>query len=339
MAVILKQVDWMKQEKRKVLITGINGSGASYLAEYIADNVENVEINGTYRQQGNFDNILHLIEKISLHLHHCDLLDQKEIEKTIWKVKPDLIFHIASYANVRKAWDNIPFVMHNNVMSTTFLLEAIHKSKLSPKVLICSTPEVYGQVDPKNIPIDENCPINPNNPYGVSKYAQESLAYSYFMGFQMPVVITRMSTYINPRRSDLFATAFAMQVARIEAGLQVELVHGNLESTRTILDPRDCASAYWLALEKGIPGEVYNIGGDKIVTVGELLDVLKQKAKCPIPSRLDPNLLRPSDTTLQVINSKKFVEQTGWKQQYTFEESVEYLLDHCRRSVLNSSKT
>lgn len=316
--------------EKKVLITGINGSGASYLAEYILNNIKNVELHGTFRKSS-FSNINDITNLIGL--HQCDLLDPIAVTNLIEKVRPDFIFHIASYANVRKAWDNIPFVIYNNVMSTTFLLDAIHKSKLSPKIQICSTPEVYGQVDPKNIPIDENCPINPNNPYGVSKFAQESLAFSYFMGFGLPVVITRMSTYINPRRQDLFATAFAMQVARIEANLQDELLHGNLESTRTILDPRDCASAYWVALEKCLPGEAYNIGGDKIVTIGEFLDILKQKANCRIPSRTDPDLLRPSDTTLQIINSQKFVNQTGWKPKYTFEESVEYLLEHCRKAI------
>ncbi len=316
--------------KRKILITGINGSGASYLAEYIIHNIANTEIYGTFRKD-NLSNISHI--RNHLCLFRCDLLDIKAVTNTIKIIRPDMIFHIASYADVRKTWDNIPFVIHNNVVGTANLLDVIHKSKLKPKIMICSTPEVYGQVDPKNIPIDENCPINPNNPYGVSKYAQEALAYSYFTGFQLPVVITRMSTYINPRRQDLFATAFAMQVARIEAGLQEELVHGNLDSTRTMLDARDCARAYWLALEKCIPGERYNIGGNKVVTVGEFLDILKQKAKCHIQSRTDPDLLRPSDTTLQVINSQKFINQTGWNQQYTFEESIEYLLEHCRKAI------
>lgn len=327
-----------REGNKKVLITGVTGSGASYLAEYIAHNRKNAEVHGTFRSNKNISNIQKIKDEIFL--HHCDLLDQESLLKLLIFLRPDIIFHIASYANVRESWnqDKIKFVLENNIGITVNLLEAVRISGLKPLIQICSTPEVYGQVDPKNIPIDENCPINPANPYAVSKYAQESLAYCYFKAYQIPIIITRMSTYLNPRRQDLFATAFATQVAQIEAGAQKELLHGNLDSTRTILDARDCASAYWLAIQKGIPGEIYNIGGDKIVTVGEFLEILKQKAVCPIPSRLNPELLRPSDATLQVINSQKFKNQTGWKPRYTFEESVEYLLEHCRQTVRASQE-
>src|SRR3989338_9527354 len=276
----------------KVLITGISGSGASYLAEYIVSKHPGVELHGVFRSCSSRSqkNIQGITNK--LFLHDCDLDDYYATHQLIAGLKPDLIFHIASYANVRESWDKPVFTLQNNIISTANLLEAIRTAAgIHPRIQMCSTPEVYGQVDPKNIPIDESCPINPNNPYAVSKFAQESLGYSYFKGFGLPVIITRMSTYLNPRRADLFATAFAMQVARIEAGLQEGLLHGNLDSTRTILDPRDCASAYWVAINKGQPGEVYNIGGNTIVTVGDFLEILKVKALCPIPSRVDPTLL------------------------------------------------
>ncbi|OGN01829.1 MAG: hypothetical protein A3G51_02615 [Candidatus Yanofskybacteria bacterium RIFCSPLOWO2_12_FULL_43_11b] len=318
----------------KVLITGISGSGASYLAEYIVNNHPEVELHGTFRSNSSRSqkNIQEIANK--LFLHDCDLDDYTVTHQLIAGLKPDIVFHIASYANVRESWDKPVFTLQNNIISTANLLEAIRSAAgIHPRIQMCSTPEVYGQVDPKNIPIDESCPINPNNPYAVSKFAQESLGYSYFKGFGLPVIITRMSTYLNPRRADLFATAFAMQVARIEAGLQKELRHGNLDSTRTILDPRDCASAYWAAIEKGESGEVYNIGGNTVVTVGEFLEVLKIKARRTIPSIADKSLFRPADITLQIINSGKFSKQTGWQPKYSFEESVEYLLGHCRRTV------
>ena len=319
--------------KRTALITGIFGSGASYLAEYIVANHPNVELHGTFRScssrsQKNIQSI-----RNKLFLHNCNLDDYSATYRLIAGLKPDLVFHIASYADVRKSWDKAIFTLRNNIISTANLLEAIRLANIHPRVQMCSTPEVYGQVDPKNIPIDESCPINPNNPYAVSKFAQESLGYSYFKGYGLPMIITRMSTYINPRRADLFATAFAMQVARIEAGLQKELRHGNLDSTRTILDPRDCASAYWAAIDKGEPGEVYNIGGATIVTVGGFLEILKVKALCSVPSRVDENLFRPVDVTLQVINTEKFFKQTRWQPRFSFEESVEHLLNHCRQEV------
>lgn len=318
-------------DKENILITGINGSGASFLADHIIEKYSRFKIHGTTRSNSNLKNIKAVVDRVTCWTDVLENLDT--LTALLRHLKPRLIFHIASYANVRESWDRIPFVIQNNINMTTNLLEAIRLSQINARIQICSTPEVYGQVDPTNIPINENCPINPSNPYAVSKYAQESLGYSYFKGFGLPVIITRMSTYINPRRHDLFATAFAMQVARIEAGLQETLLHGNLNSTRTILDARDCASAYWAALDKGIPGQVYNIGGNQIVTVGEFLEILKKKARCPIPSEEDPSLLRPSDVTLQIIDSTKFIKQTGWKPRYAFEESVAFLLDYCRKIV------
>jgi nucleoside-diphosphate-sugar epimerase len=139
-----------------------------------------------------------------------------------------------------------------------------------------------------------------------------------------------MFTYLNPRRTDLFATAFARQVAWIERGLQQELVHGNLDSVRTIIDVRDAMRAYWVATTRGTPGEVYNIGGTQTMKVGEFLERLISMARTKIPTRCNTDLLRPADVTLQIPSSEKFMAATGWKPEYTFEDSLNDLLDHWR---------
>ena len=144
-----------------------------------------------------------------------------------------------------------------------------------------------------------------------------------------------MFAYLNPRRSDLFASSFALQVARIEAGLQEVLMHGNLDSTRTLIDVRDAMGSYWLALTKGKVGEIYNIGGKTVIKVGEFLELLKKTANCDIPSKVDPKLLRPVDITLQIPDTSKFESETGWYPKYSFEESVNHLLDFCRKKIQN----
>ena len=149
---------------------------------------------------------------------------------------------------------------------------------------------------------------------------------------------TRMFAYLNPRRGDLFATAFARQVARIELGLQDEMVHGNLDSVRTLIDVRDAMRAYWVAAEKCRPGEAYNIGGTTVMKVGEFLDRLVAKAKVPIKRRVDPALLRPADVTLQIPDVSKFQNETGWKAEFTFEQSLDLLLDHCRREAARAGQ-
>ena len=319
----------------RVLITGVNGSGGSYLAEYIQLNKPGVEIHGLsrWRSTGSTDNLATI--KDSVKIHECDLTDLSSILFALEKSRPDIIFHLASHANVRASFDTPISVIHNNVLGTTNLLEAIRISGLRPVFQMCSTSEVYGQVSADEVPINESAPLRPASPYAVSKVAQDLLSQTYYLAYGLPVVRTRMFAYLNPRRSDLFATSFAMQVAKIEAGLQEELVHGNLESVRTILDVRDAMRAYWEAAILCSPGEVYNIGGNKTLTVGDFLDLLKQKSKVEIRSRLGTELLRPSDVTLQIPSTEKFAEKTGWKARYSFEQSITLLLDHCRKVVSN----
>jgi len=323
----------MSKNFKKVLITGIAGSGGSYLAEYIVDNHPQVEVHGIARWHSTTGsaNLAAITDKIKL--HECDLNDLSSVVFALQEAKPDGIFHLAAHANVRASFITPLSVLQNNIMSTANLFEAIRLAGIDPYIQLCSTSEVYGQVDPKNVPIKEDCPINPASPYAVSKVTQDLLGQSYYLSYGMKIIRTRMFAYLNPRRADLFATSFAMQVARIEADLQKGLLHGNLDSVRTIIDVRDAMESYWVALLEGEPGETYNIGGPKTITVGEFLELLKAKAKCEIPSRLDPALLRPADVTLQIPDVSKFQNKTGWRPKYSFQESVEFLLEHCRREV------
>lgn len=322
-----------KEDNKKILITGINGSGASYLAEYVIDNHPNCQVHGITRwhSTSTSKNLSKIKEKVFV--HECDLNDFGSILNVLKAVDPDYIFHIASHANVKTSFIYPLAVLQNNIMGTANLFEAIRAAGINPRIQLCSTSEVYGQVDPKNVPIREDCPMNPISPYAVSKTTQDHLGNLYFKGYGMSVIRTRMFAYLNPRRNDLFMTAFAMQIARIEAGLQKELLHGNLDSIRSLIDVRDAMEAYWIAIEKCVPGEAYNIGGATHMTVGEFLEILKQSATCPIPSKLNLDLLRPADVTLQIPDTTKFTAQTGWKHRYTLKESVNFLLEHCRKTI------
>lgn len=328
----------MAQNLRRVLITGISGSGGSYLAEYIVRYHPETEVHGILRWHSTsaLENLSEIQDRVKL--HECDLNDLGSVVAALKRARPDAIFHLASHANVRASFTYPHAVLSNNILGTCNLFEAIRLLEMDPILQLCSTSEVYGQVDPKNVPIKEDCPIRPSSPYAVSKTAQDLLGFTYFRSYKMKIIRTRMFTYINPRRSDLFATSFARQVARIEAGLQKELVHGNLDSIRTMIDVRDAMEAYWLAVFHCEPGEVYNIGGETTISVGDFLELLKKNCRVPIPSRVDPNLIRPADVTLQIPCVEKFRKATGWRPKYSFEESVQYLLDYWRQKVQNEAK-
>ena len=323
---------------KRVLITGVSGSGGSYLAEYIVKNHPEVEVHGAGRWHSttSTDNLAAIRSKIVM--HECDLMDFSSILRMLEKSRPDAIFHLAAHANVRASFETPLSVMNNNVMGTANLFEAIRAAKLDLLIQLCSTSEVYGIVDPKHVPIDEDTPMRPTSPYAVSKATQDLLGYSYFKAYKMRIIRTRMFTYLNPRRTDLFATSFARQVVRIEAGLQKELVHGNLDSIRTIIDVRDAMRAYWEALMYCEPGEAYNIGGTTTMSVGDFLEALVSLAKKPIPTRKDPALLRPSDVTLQIPDTRKFRKVTGWKPEFTFKESMAHLIEYWRNEIAKEIK-
>jgi len=318
---------------QSVLITGVSGSAGSYLAEYIVHNHPSVKLFGTSRWHSTTttSNLSEISDSISM--YECDLSDMGSIIRVLATVQPDVIFHLASYANVRTSFDTPVSVVENNIMGTINLLEAVRLSKVDPIIQISSTSEVYGQVDQKHIPIDEDAPLLPASPYAVSKVCQDLLARSYFVSYGMRIIRTRMFAYLNPRRTDLFATSFARQVARVEIGLQEQIEHGNLDSVRTLLDVRDAVRAYWKAVQYCTFGETYNVGSTKTNTVGQVLEQLIEISGKKIKTRLDEKLLRPADVTLQVPNVEKFVTVTGWQPKYNLDNSLRVLLEFARKEV------
>jgi len=315
-----------------ICITGISGSGGSYLAEYILENHPNIKVTGFTRwhSTSRMDNIEHIKDKIDV--YECDLLDVSSIIRVLEKVYPSRIFHLAAYANVKKCFDTPLAVVNNNIMGTANLLEAVRISCPDSIIQVCSTSEVYG--NPLTIPITEDHPLQPVNPYAVSKLAQEKLAYAYHKSWGLKVIITRMFAYINPRRHDLFATAFAMQLARLERGETDKIRHGNLDSIRTLIDVRDAMETYWIACDRCKYGEAYNIGGNDTISVGRFLDKLKDHSILPITKPIececDSALLRPIDVTRQVPDCSKFQKVTNWTPKYTLEDSIKFLLEYCR---------
>lgn len=320
---------------KTALITGIMGSGASYMAEYIADNHPEVKIHGISRWHSTSStnrNLRYVKDRIE-QLHECDLTDLGRTIEVLDEIKPDAIFHLASHSNVNTSFKYPLSVLQNNVMSTANLLEALRILKQKPLVIMCSTSEVYGLVKPEDCPIKETQPIQPSNPYAVSKLTQDALSYAYYLSFGIPVIRTRAFTYWNARRHDLYATSFARQVAKIELGFQKELVHGNLDSIRTMINVKDNMEAYWFVAERGNVGDVYNVGGTTVISIGDFLELLKKNAKCNIPTRMDKNLLRPVDIVLQIPDVTKLKTDTGWAPRYTFDETLTGFLKEIREDV------
>jgi GDP-mannose 4,6-dehydratase len=317
----------------RVLITGITGMVGSHLAEYILANQAGAHVYGLVRWRSPLDNIAHIQDSISL--LHAELRDLNAMVALLRKVEPERIFHLAAQSYVSDSFDAPADTLHTNVIGTLNLMDAVRITKIDPLIHICSSSEVYGQVTKEELPIRETNPFRPASPYAVSKVGEDMIALQYFLSYGIKTVRTRMFTHTGPRRGDVFAeSAFAKQIAEIEAGIRPNPMKvGNLESVRTFADVRDAVRAYWLLLEKCPAGEVYNIGGNRTMSVGGMLDILKSMAACKITHEVDPHLLRPSDVTLQIPDISKFHMATGWQPEIPLEKTLADLLDYHRQRI------
>ena len=313
---------------KKCLITGITGSGGSYLAEHILSKDNKIKIFGIYRSIGNKN----LLKNKRIKLFKCDLCNFNKTQKIIKKINPSVIFHLASTANVKDSFNSPRKTIENNNAITLNLLEVIRINKINPLIIICSTSEVYGKINKKDVPIKETKNIGPVNPYSASKAFQDLLSQIYSECYGIKIIITRMFSYTNARKNYLFQTSFAKQIADIEKGKKKILTHGNLNSVRNIIDITDAMEAYWLAAKRGRIGKIYNISGKKVISVGNYLKELKKLSNVKIKSKIDKKLLRPVDVTLQIADTKKFIKDTRWSPKISFEESMKKLLNECRNS-------
>jgi len=317
----------------RVLITGITGFAGSHLADYILQNHPGAEVHGLVRWRSRLENILHLKDKIKL--NEADLKDIVSLKKCLEEVKPDRIFHLAAQSFVPTSWRCPAETFTINAVGQINLFEAVLSLKLSPEIHVAGSSEEYGLAFPDEMPMKETSPLRPLSPYAVSKVAQDFLAYQYFKSYGLKTVRTRGFNHTGPRRGEVFiCSSFAKQIAEIEKKKRKSVISvGNLEAKRDFTDVRDTVRAYWLSLEKGKVGEVYNIGSGKSFSMKEVLDMLLSMASINIKVEVDPARLRPSDVPVLISDCTKFTQLTGWKPKIPFQQSLQDLLDYWRERV------
>ena len=317
----------------RVLITGITGFAGSHLADYLLAEHPDVEIFGTWRWRSRTENIEHLEGRIQL--IECDLKDATAVRQTLSNVRPERIFHLAAQSYVPASWQAPAETLNNNIISQTNVFEAMRSLDLDARIQIAGSSEEYGLVHPDEVPIKETNPLRPLSPYAVSKVAQDLLAYQYFRSYGLAAIRTRGFNHTGPRRGEVFVTSnFAKQIASIEAGLRKPVIRvGNLSAQRDFTDVRDTVRAYWLALEKGKSGEVYNLASGRAVTIAELLDMLLEHTDAKVEIEVDPDRLRPSDVEILLGDSSKFRDDTGWIPEIPLTQTVEDLLNYWRERL------
>jgi GDP-4-dehydro-6-deoxy-D-mannose reductase len=251
------------------------------------------------------------------------------------KVRPDYIFHLAAQAIVQKALADPEATLVNNLIGSLHVLQAMRELELPATLLMIGSSEEYGHVHPEDLPVDEDTPFRPENPYAVSKISQDMLALQYYLAYKLRIIRVRPFNHIGPGQSEHFVTsAFAHQIAMIEAGLQEPVVRvGNLSAERDFTDVRDMVCAYHMAITEGEPGEVYNLGSGRSVSIQRILDTLLELSTVPVKIERDPKRLRPADVPRIVCDPTRFRTLTGWQAEVPLRRSLADILDYWRDRV------
>ena len=307
----------------------------SHMADFLLTK-NDCQIFGLKRVNSQLRNIHHIQDRITL--IDGDLTDETSLIRVLEISKPDQIYHFAALSWVSPSWSMPSAYMQVNAIGTINLFEAMRRTDCRARLLVSCTPEEYGDVPKELIPITEDTRLSPVNPYAASKVAQDAVCQTYFASYGFEVIRTRAFNHEGPRRDIHGALAsFAYEIARIEKGLQPPLMKriGNLKAKRNFTDVRDMVKAYNLAMEKGIPGELYLIGSQNIYTIEECLGMLisLSSMKDKIRYEVNPEFVRPTELNLLVGKFDKFEKLTGWKPQISFEKTLKDILDYWREFV------
>ncbi|GMK43321.1 GDP-mannose 4,6-dehydratase [Paenibacillus glycanilyticus] len=315
----------------KALITGITGFVGSHLAEHLLG--EGIEVTGTMRSHSSLRHIRHLLPDMCL--YECELMDAQAVERMMADIRPDLIFHLAAQSFVPLSWESPAETMTNNIVGQVHLLEAVRKLGLASKVLIACSSEEYGHVEEDEVPVKETNPLRPISPYAVSKIAQDYLGYQYFKTYGQHIIRTRTFNHHGPRRGEQFVSSnFAKQIAEIEKGLKPPVLYvGNVDAKRDFTDVRDVVRAYRMAMDNCEAGEIYNIASGQCHEIREVIRILLSYSTVDITIEEDKTRLRPSDVKVLVGDYSKFYEQTGWKPEIPFEQTMKDLLNYWRNEL------
>ena len=303
-----------------VLVTGAGGFAGGHLVEHLLD--EHTEVAAWSNPASPSP-----ASAPRVSWQAVDILDRSAVVQTIAELRPSAIYHCAGVADVGGSWAEPERALKVNVLGTHHLVDAVRLAQLESPVLVTGSALIYR---PSLGAIDEESPIGPNSPYGVSKLTQEMLARS------LPsALIARPFNHAGPRQTDAYSTSsFARQIASIEAGLSSPVLRvGNLDSRRDITDVRDIVRAYRLLIERGTRCRPYNVCSGTAYRIGDLLDLLVGMARVKVTITPDPARARPSDNPVVLGDRSRITAETGWMPLISIERTLSDLLEYWRQRL------
>jgi GDP-4-dehydro-6-deoxy-D-mannose reductase len=316
-------------EKEKIWITGACGFMGQHLTDFLIKKGDQV-LATTYHPT---TNIKELNQDATI--MKCDIRDKKRVYSIIESFKPSKIFHLAAQSYPTVSWEDPWYTIETNVLGTTNIFEGVKKFAPDCKILNACTSAEYGFVNPEEVPIKEDHSLNPLQPYGVSKLAQEKLAYQYFKNFGIKSISVRIFNTTGPKKVKDVCSDFTRRLVEIEKGTNLEkkLMVGNIETKRAITDVRDIIRAFDLALDKATMGEVYNLSGEKVYKISEIIEILKKSVDFDFKTVQDSKLIRTTDEPIIYGDSSKFKKETGWNQEIYLETTLNDMLNYWRETL------
>lgn len=315
----------------RILITGVEGFVGRYLLDEIRNNSsDSIEVFGIGFTE---ENRVDLGGRCSY--TRLDITDFDRFREYLVETNPDIIYHLAAQSSVAVSLKNPEETFRINKMGTLYLLEtAVKKLDCRPKILLVGSADIYRAASGGK-PMTEDTPIKPMNPYSASKAAVDFLGPLYYKNYGLKVINTRSFNHFGPGQAPIFVMPeFAGKIAEIEQGLIPPVIStGNLNIKRDFTDVRDVVRAYRMLMEKGSPGEVYNVCSGQAVEIAEMLKTLLSMTSAKIEVKTDPEKFRKADNPVLCGDNSKINKQTGWSPEIPVRQTLEALLEYCRKNV------
>jgi GDP-4-dehydro-6-deoxy-D-mannose reductase len=314
---------------KKILITGAGGFVGTHLIHALKKAGEVEIFASVYKSTSDISALLP-----ADHIIAGDLTDFAVTEKVISLSSPDVIYHLAAISVVSDDPNQTATVMNTNATLSFNLLESTRLHAPDARFISVCSANVYGLVDPAHLPIDESTPLKPLNAYAVSKITQEMLSLQYHLAFGLDIVMLRPFNHTGPGQTTQFLIpALAKQFVAIKKGAEAVIEVGNTTSSRDYTDVRDVVEAYILASEKGVAGQVYNIGSGHSYKTSEIIQMFEEITGTKVTIKEKDTLVRKSDVPILVADASKFSQLTGWKPNIGMLQTISDILDSYRNST------
>ena len=312
---------------KSAFVTGAEGFIGSHLVRFL--HAKRWKVIASYQLHGR--NSFPKGENLSF--VQCDLRDGQRVARLLAEYQPSYIFHLGAQSLPTVSWADPIGTFESNVMGSLYLFEAVRHMERPPIVVSACSSAEYGHVPPSAIPVNEEQPLRPLHPYGISKVCLDLLAREYFLDYKIPVVNLRLFNTTGPGKTNDAPSDFVRQLARIKKGLQPPLIEvGNLNTRRAFLDVRDTVRGFYLAALKGKRGEAYNLCATTTHEIGELLRTAIRLSGVKAEIRPASHLMRPSDEKIIFGSTDKFFKDTGWKPRLSIEQTLSSMLEYWIRT-------